>query len=312
MRELTEAKKMKRVEIAGLGFCGLDYLSILPHIPVDEKVEIVQSLVQGGGPAATAMVTAARLGAQTAFIGAVGDDDRGLTIIQGLKHENVDTRYIQEKIGKESPAAFCWIEKKSGKRSIAWSKGTSLPLDVNQVNPDFISSLKLLHLDGHNMEAAVKAARIAKDNGVIVSLDAGTMLPDIDILVGLADICIASENFACHYTGENNIQKAAEKLFKTGCRIAAVTSGKNGVFAVTSNGSIKKDAFHVPVIDTTGAGDVFHGSFAYAYIQGLEYDYALDFASAAAALKCMNFGGRTGIPSSAEVHKFLQSKGVNK
>ncbi|MFA6946346.1 MAG: PfkB family carbohydrate kinase [Pedobacter sp.] len=296
---------MRNIDIAGLGFCGLDYLCILPHIPVDEKVEIIQNLVQGGGPAATAIVTAARLGAKTAFIGAVGGDDRGLTIIQGLNQENVDTRHIQVKTGKESPAAFCWIEKESGKRSIAWSKGTYLPLDADQVDPDFISSLKLLHLDGHNMEAAVKAACIAKDNDVIVSLDAGTLLPDIDILIGLADICIASEHFASHYTGENNIQKAAEKLFKTGCLIAAVTSGINGVFAVTPNGTIKKDAFHVPLVDTTGAGDVFHGAFAYAYIQGWDLDRVFEFASATAAIKCMKFGGRTGIPSADEVHKFL-------
>jgi len=302
---------MKRVEIAGLGFCGLDYLCLLPHIPVDEKVEIIQSLVQGGGPSATAMVTAARLGARTAFIGAVGNDDRGSAIIDGLKLENVDTRHIQVKTGKESPTAFCWIDKVSGMRSIAWTKGTSLPLDPSKVDPEFIKSIKLLHLDGHNTEAAIKAARIAKEHGVIVSLDAGTLLPDIDILVNLADICIASKPFARNYTGESDIQKGAEKLFKTGCIVAAVTSGKDGVFAVTANGAIEKGAFQVPVIDTTGAGDVFHGAFAYAYIQGWEYDYALDFASATAALKCIEFGGRTGIPSADEVYAFLQTKKVN-
>ena len=303
---------MKQVEIAGLGFCGLDYLCILPYIPLDEKVEIIQNKIQGGGPAATAIVTAARLGAQTAFIGAVGDDDRGSEIIQELKRENIDIRHIQVKTGKESPAAYCWIEKESGKRSIAWTKGTSLPLHPNQVDPEFIKSLKLLHLDGHNTEAAIKAARIAKDNGVIISLDAGTMLPDIHILIGLADICIASESFARKFTGESDIQKAAEKIFQTGSLVAAVTSGKNGVFAITPNGPIQKNAFHVPVVDTTGAGDVFHGAFAYAFIQNWELDRIIEFASATAALKCTKFGGRTGIPTSSEVENFLQTKGKNK
>jgi ribokinase len=297
---------MKQVEIAGLGFCGLDYLCILNHIPVDDKVEILQHLVQGGGPAATAIVTAARLGAETAFIGAVGDDDRGTAIVNGLKLEKVDTGHIQVKQGKESPSAFCWIEKESGKRSIAWTKGTSLPLDPDYVDQDFIASLKLLHLDGHNMEAAIKAARIAKKNGVMISLDAGTMLPDIDLLVELADICIASESFAFKFTSEIDSEKAAEKIFKTGCLVAAVTSGKKGVFAVTPNGSIKNDAFHVPVVDTTGAGDVFHGAFAYAFIQGWEMDRVLKFAGATAAIKCMKFGGRTGIPSADEVFEFLK------
>lgn len=297
---------MKQVEIAGLGFCGLDYLCILNHIPVDEKVEIMHHLVQGGGPAATAIVTAARLGAETAFIGAVGDDDRGTAIINGLKLENVDTGHIQVKYGKESPAAFCWIEKASGKRSIAWTRGTSLPMDPNRVDQDFIASLKLLHLDGHNMEAAIKAARIAKKCGVIISLDAGTLLPDIEILVGLADICIASESFAYKYTSENDKKKAAEKIFQTGCLVAAVTNGKEGVFAVTPDGNIEINAFRVPVVDTTGAGDVFHGAFAYAFIQGWEMDRVLKFASATAAIKCMKFGGRTGIPSVDEVFNFLK------
>jgi sugar/nucleoside kinase (ribokinase family) len=298
------------IEIAGLGFCSLDYLSILPHIPIDSKVEIIRNLEQGGGPAATATVTAARLGAKTAFIGAVGDDNRGSSIINGFKVEKVDTTHIHIKQGKESPAAFCWIEKDSGKRSIAWTKGSSLPLDVSRISSDFIASLKLLHLDGHNTDAAIKAATIAKENGVTVSLDAGTIVPNIDKLVDLADICIASEYFARKYTGEVDIQKAAGILFNTGCLIAAVTSGEHGVYAITSDGIIKKDAFRVPVIDTTGAGDVFHGAFAYAFIRGMKFDVALDFASAAAAIKCMKFGGRTGIPTVEEVYKFLHTKGI--
>ena len=302
---------MNPVEIAGLGFCGLDYLCIVPRIPIDDKVEIIQSLIQGGGPAATAIVTAARLGARTAFIGAVGDDVRGLEILKGLKEEKIDTQYIQRKNCKESPAAFCWIDKQSGNRSIAWTKGSALPMNPELVDPDFIASLKLLHLDGHNIDAAIKAARIAKEKGVIVSLDAGTLIPGIEVLVDLADVCIASESFARKYTGENDLPKAAGKMFHKGCVVAAVTSGKEGVFAVTPNGSIKTEAFKVDVVDTTGAGDVFHGAFAYGYIKGWEISRILEFASATAAIKCTKFGGRTGIPTAVEVNQFLQIKRIN-
>lgn len=298
-------------EIAGLGFCGLDYLCILPFIPVDEKVEIIQSLIQGGGPSATAIVAASRLGARTAFLGAVGDDERGTAILNGLKLEKVDTGMIQVKPGEESPGAFCWIEKKTGKRSIAWTKGTALPLDVTRVDEDFITSLKLLHLDGHNMDAALYAAEIAKAHGVAVSLDAGSLLPGIEKLVKLSDICIASENFARKYTGENDIAKAAATIFASGPRIAAVTSGDRGVYALTENGSVSKGAFRVPVVDTTGAGDVFHGAFAYGYTRGWETSFILDFASATAAIKCMKFGGRTGIPSAKEVLRFLEERGIS-
>ena len=302
---------MQNIEIAGLGFGSIDYLCIVPHIPMDEKVGAIERLVQGGGAAPTAIVAASRLGARTAFIGAVGDDQEGKEIIRGLNREKVDTGYIQVKAGKESPVAYCWVEQKSGKRSIVWSKGTAMPLDAAAVDLDFISSLKLLHLDGHNTEAAIRAAKTAKANGVIVSLDAGTILPGIDVLVGLSDICIASEFFARKYTGEENIEKAVKKLFMTGKRIAAVTMGDKGVVALTRDGLIKKDAFKVPVVDTTGAGDVFHGAFAYAYIQGWSVDKCFDFASATAAIKCTRLGGRTAIPTRKEVIKFLNQQEIS-
>lgn len=301
---------MPNIEIAGLGFCSVDYLCIVPHIPLDEKVGAIKRLVQGGGAAATAIVAAARLGAKTAFIGAVGGDQKGKQIISDFIRENIDTSHIQIKADKESPVAYCWVEQKSGKRSIVWSKGTAMPLDAAAVDMGFISSLKLLHLDGHNTEAAIRAAETAKANGVIVSLDAGSILPGIETLVELSDICIASEFFARKYTGEENIEKAVKKLFMNGKQIVAATMGDKGVVTLTPDGFIKKGAFKVPVVDTTGAGDVFHGAFAYAYLQGWDTGICLDFAGATAAIKCTALGGRTGIPEKNEVIKFLKEKGI--
>lgn len=299
---------MQNIEIAGLGFGSVDYLCLVPFIPLDEKVGAIEKLVQGGGAAATAIVAASRLGAATAFIGAVGDDPDGEEIIRGLNREKVDTSHIQVRSGKESPVAFCWIEQKSGKRSIVWNRGTAMPLDATFVDPTFISSLKILHLDGHNTEAAIRAAQIAKTNGVTVSLDAGSILPGIEKLVEVADICIASEFFARNYTGEGDVEKAVEKLFMNRKQVAAVTLGDKGVVALTPTRLIKKSAFKVPVVDTTGAGDVFHGAFIYAYLQGWDTEKCLDFASATAAIKCATLGGRTGIPGKERVIKFLNEK----
>jgi sugar/nucleoside kinase (ribokinase family) len=302
---------MKKYDVGGLGFCSFDYLCIVPHIPLDEKVEVIKSLTQGGGPSATATVAAARLGASATFIGAIGDDDRGEAILKGFNKEGVNTDHIQKKTGRESPVAFCWIEKESGKRSIAWSKGNSMPLDPSWIDPELIASLKLLHLDGHNIDAAVKAALIAKKNGVIVSLDAGTIVPGIEKLVELSDICIASKPFSLKFTGEEDPMKAAHKLNDGNKLISAVTWGKNGVFSVVGKKGIIKKAFSVNVVDTTGAGDVFHGAFAYAVIHGWSMENALDFASATAALKCTMFGGRTGIPAIPVVIEFLNTKGIS-
>jgi ribokinase len=267
--------------------------------------------LQGGGPAATAVVAASRLGAETAFLGVVGDDQAGEEILRSFRKENVETKHIRIKIGKESAVAYCWVEQQSGKRSIVWSKGTAMPLDAEDVDMDFVASLKLLHLDGHNAEAAIRAAETAKANGVIVSLDAGSIYPGMETLVGLADICIASETFAWNFTKENDAEKAVEKLFMKGKQVAAVTRGDKGVVAITKDGLIRKGAFHVPVVDTTGAGDVFHGAFAFAYIQDWEVNKCLDFASATAAIKCTRLGGRTGIPRKDEVIRFLNEKGIS-
>jgi sugar/nucleoside kinase (ribokinase family) len=296
------------IEFAGLGFCGLDTLSLVPFIPLDSKVEILSHLVQGGGPAATATVTAARLGANAAFIGAIGNDERGDRIIEGFQQEKVDTQHIHRKRGKDSPAAYCWIEKETGKRSIAWTKGSSMPLDPSRIDENFIASLKILHLDGHNTAAAIRAAQIAQKNGVTVSLDAGTFVEGIETLVELADICIASGYFAKKFTGETDVRKAAEALFRKNCRVAGVTSGEQGSVAITAEGFFQTEAFRVPVVDTTGAGDVFHGAFAFGYMKGWKTQKILEFASATAAMKCMKFGGRTGIPGYAEVMKFIETK----
>lgn len=299
---------MSEIEIVGVGFCSLDYLSIIPFVPLDGKVEIISDLTQGGGPAATAIVAAARLGALTAFIGAVGNDNKGLAILDGLKAENVNTNYMQIKSGETSPGAFCWVEKDTGKRSIAWTRGTSMPLDASHIDEKLIASAKLLHLDGHNTEAAIRAALIARENGVLVSLDAGTIVPRIDELVLLSDICIASEYFALKFTGKSDVKSATRCLYDDyGCKVAAVTSGEKGVFAIANQTEVKQEAFKVAVVDTTGAGDVFHGAFAYAWIQGWNIKKSLEFASATAALKCTKFGGRTGIPTIQEVLSFLQT-----
>lgn len=294
--------------ISGIGYCSIDYLSIVPHIPVDDKVEIIRSLIQGGGPAATAIAAAARLGAETAFMSVVGDDESGRKIIDGLAAEGINTSAIMVRKNSESPTAFCWIEQQSGKRSIAWTKGNTVPLAPEELDSDLIKASKVLHLDGHQTQAAIAAAKIARQNGVVVSIDAGTIVPGIDELLAFSDIIIASEKFATRYTGESSLEKAAEKLFHKDCRFSAVTAGIAGSVGFDGKNIIRCPAFKVDVVDTTGAGDVFHGAFAYKYSVGGTWLECMRFSSAVSALKCTKFGGRTGIPDLKTVEKFLEEK----
>ncbi|MDD4870871.1 MAG: PfkB family carbohydrate kinase [Kiritimatiellae bacterium] len=295
-------------KITGIGYCGMDYLCLVPRIPIDDKVEIIQSLVQGGGPAVTAITAAARLGAETAFIGSVGDDERGKSIIDELSAEGIDVRSIKVRKGAESPAAYCWIEKKSGKRSIAWARGNAKTLSPDEIDTSLIKNSKVLHLDGHQTRAAIAMAKIARKSGVTVSIDAGTIVPGIDQLLGLSDIIIASEKFARLYTGKSGVEAAVKKLFAANCRFSAVTMGSRGSIGFDGRRIIRCPSFKVDVVDTTGAGDVFHGAFVYQYSRGRAWPECMRFASAVSALKCTRFGGRTGIPDLKTTEKFLERK----
>lgn len=292
--------------IIGVGFCGMDYLCLVPRIPFDDKVEILESAIGGGGPCVNAVVTAARMGARTAFIGCVGNDQRGRDIIEGLAAEGVDVSGMKSREDAESAAGFCWIEKQGGKRGIAWTRGTAQPLSADDVAPGLIGNGKLLHLDGHQTEAAIAAARLAREQGMTVSIDAGTFVPGIEQLLELADIVIASETFARRYTGRSGVEAAVRKLFTGRCKFSAVTMGGDGSVGFDGREVFRCPAFRVNVVDTTGAGDVFHGAFVFEYLRGGTWPGCLQFASAAAALKCTRFGGRAGIPDLKATEAFLK------
>lgn len=294
--------------IVGLGYCSMDYLCIVPRIPQDDKVQASVTLEQGGGPAATAICAAARLGAGTAFISAVGDDERGQAILKSMALEGVDTASVKLRLGAESPVAFCWIQESTGKRSIAWSHGSVKALLPEEVNAAAIRDAGLLHLDGHHPEAAIRAATIARESDTLVSLDAGTVVPRIDELVALSDIVIASEKFAARFTGDGQPEVAVKKLFGQNTKFAAVTSGDRGSIGWDGKQLYHQPAFPIKVVDTTGAGDVFHGAFAYRCINGGKWQDCLRFAAAVAALKCTRLGGRTGIPLLSETEQFLSDK----
>ena len=292
------------IKIAGLGYCGMDYLCIVPRIPLDDKVEIIQNLVQGGGPAATAVVTASRLGAETAFFGAIGDDERGTQIVKAFEKEGVVVSGMKISQGAESPAAYSWVDNTSGKRSIAWTHGGAEPLSANDITPDQLKGVDVLHLDGHQIEAAIAAAEIAHGCGTLVSLDAGTPVPGIDTLMELSDIVIASGKFAVAYTGGSCARDSVKKLFFGSRKFAGVTVGKKGSVGFDGESLLECPHFDVDkVVDTTGAGDVFHGAFAVAVAHGKSWKECMRFATITAALKCTALGGRTAIPDFETVEK---------
>jgi len=294
-----------KVDFVGLGFCSNDYLSLLPEIPIDSKVQMLQHLVQGGGPAATATVAAARLGLSAAFIGTVGDDEPGKWILRDFEKEQVDVSGIAVRPGRTSPLAYCWIEAPTGKRSVAWTRGDTEELQPEEVPLELIRQAKVLHIDGHNPKGALAAVKEARKHGVLVNFDAGTLRDGVKELLPYTDILIASEAFARSFSGENDLDKAILELKETGAGVTGITLGEGGSM-VWDNGKILRcPAFLIKPVDTTGAGDTYHAAFAVRYLETKDLADCMRFASAVAALKCLKLGGRTGLPRREEVELFL-------
>ena len=295
-----------KIDFVGLGFCSNDYISLLPEIPMDHKVQILEHMIQGGGPAATATVAAARLGMKTAFISVVGDDDPGKRILKDFEAEGIETAYMTVRPGFASPIAYCWIEQPTGKRSIAWTRGNLAELDpASEVNMDLIRNAKILHLDGHNTAAALEAAKEARKSGVLVNLDAGTLRPGVEEIMKYTDILFTSEYFARTWSGEDDLEKALVKLSRIGARVTGVTMGSKGCIAWNNGEIIRCPAFKITAVDTTGAGDTFHGAFGVRYLETGDLSESMRFASAVSALKCLKLGGRTGLPTRSQVNDFL-------
>lgn len=291
--------------LIGLGFCCWDHVCLVPDIPRDGKVEILASLQQGGGPAATAIFAAQRLGTSTGFLGVVGDDESGDRILREFQAEGVDTSGMKRRAGASSATGYCWASQKTGERSIAWSRGSAVPLLSEEIEAA-VSGCRVLHLDGHQTVAALHAASVVRPHGATVCLDAGTLHPGMAGLLEKVDIVIASESFARDFTGEHSLESALRRLRVPGVRWAVVTSGEKGSLGWDGDEIVRLPAFPVPVVDTSGAGDVYHGAFLHRFLQGGDLRDCMIWGAGAAAMKCTQPGGRTGAPTADRLEDFLE------
>ncbi|GAX59500.1 ribokinase [Candidatus Scalindua japonica] len=299
-------------DVVGLGQCCIDYLGVVEQYPgINEKEEVNDLTVQGGGPVATAMVTLSRLGASTTFIGKISDDYFGSLIKDSLTSEFVNIDHIIVEKDKRSQFAFIVIEKETGKRTVLWSRATVTPLRLEEINRGVINTAKVLLLDGLMKESSMAAAEYAREAGVTIVVDAGSMREGTLALVNLSDYFIASEDFARQFSHDNDPKVAAMELIGLGAKIVIVTLGEKGSISVTSEECFYQPAFNVRAVDTTGCGDVFHGAFIFGLLQKWDLNETIRFASATAALKCSEIGGRTAIPDLREVEVFLENDNDN-
>jgi ribokinase len=294
-------------EVIGVGHCATDYLGVTAHYPeVDTKVELSQFSMQGGGPVATALVTLATFGVETTFIGKISDDDFGLFIRQGLREAGVDTRGLVVEPGYISPFSFIAVEAETGRRTIFWTRGDVPVLKPREVSFGVFQGAKILHIDGLSFEAQMAAAVKAREQGMKVVFDAGSPREGMEDLVRHTDVLVASERFAAEYGG-GALGESLRALRAMGPSTVVITIGEDGSVGMEGDETYVVPSHPVQVIDTTGAGDVYHGAFIYGMLRGWALRERMRFANTAAALKCRSLGARAGIPSLEEIDEALQT-----
>ena len=300
-----------KAEIVGVGHSCLDFLCTIENYPPEDgSTHILSMTSQGGGAAATALCAASRLGARTAMIGCIGDDANGQQINELLAKEGVDTSGVNQIPGGISSTSYVMIDTNHGTRTKFPYPDVLPDIPWNDRQKEILTNATVLHIDGTKYDNALQAARLARQCGVTVSLDGCHMDKDNAKnreLASLADILIMNAKYPLKVTGETSYNQALKTISSWGPKIIIATLGNNGCVAIQDNKVIRYPAFHVRAVDTTGAGDVFHGAFLFGWLKKLPLEENIRFASAVAAMKCEAIGGRAGIPDLKSVHEFLDN-----
>lgn len=295
--------------MCALGGACWDYVGVVESLPgLDEKAPIHSLTMQGGGRAGTAAAAVGRLGGSVAIFARTGDDHFGARIRETFEDDGVDTTWLMEVPGTRSHFAFCAIDEATGKRTIYYDHGTKGKFSEDEIDREALLNCRCLLTDSHHEWTSVAAARWAREAGIPVVLDLERPTPCNADLLAASTCPIIPRDYALVLTGTTSVENAGAEMLRRGPEVAIITLGPEGAVAFTAGGeTIRQPAIEVsPVVDTTGAGDVFHGAFAYGIALGYGARENLRFAAAVAALKCRKLGGRAGIPTMDEVRAFLE------
>lgn len=291
----------KRFDVVGVGLNAVDHLCTVRQFPTfDSKHQLAEYRCLPGGNVATALVALQRWGASTSYVGSFGDDPLAAIARDSLVAEGLDLRGSLVRIGVPNQLAVILVDASSGERTVLMHRAAALTIAPHELDAAVVTSGRVLHLDGYDLEAAIAAARLARAAGIPVVVDVDTATGPVERLFALTDAVIVSEELALAVTGTNDRTAALDGLARlSAAPVVAITLGVDGVVARDAAGVHAEPAFPVRAVDTTGAGDVFHAAFIHGLLQDWPLVRTLRFANAAAGLKCAAPGGRAGIPTVA-------------
>ncbi len=300
-----------KVDVVGIGLNATDTVMTVPKFPaLGGKERVVALSMQAGGQMATALVACRRLGLKVRYIGKMGDDPAGELQIESLKGEGFDL--VDTKIVPGAPTQYGLIivDQATGERTVFWDRDTRLTVQPREIKPTAITTARLLHLDGCDVDAALEAARLARRARIPVVADFDTVYKNVEKLFPFVDYLVASTQFLPAVTGYADPFKVLAYMAREYIvRTPGMTLGREGALLYHGGRYLYSPGFVVETVDTTGAGDVFHGAFAYALLAGWEMQRVLDFSNAMAALNCTLLGARGGIKTQADA-EHLMAKGT--
>lgn len=298
---------MPDFDVVGVGLNATDTLLTVAQFPAFAgKARILEEVLSPGGQVASALVACARLGLRTKYIGTVGDDERGRIQMESLRGPGIDLEHVQVRRNCPNQSAYIVIDGLTGERTVFWRRDDSLRLNPDEIDPGQIARGRLLLIDGHDTAAVARAAEIARGCGVPVVVDVDTIYAGFEQVLPNTDYLVASSEFPAAFTGERDPFQALERIQERyGMTVAAMTLGSHGALARYRRAYFYSPAFVVNCVDTTGAGDVFHGAFCYAVLQGMPLPEALEFSNAMAALNCTAIGARGGIAGLDQIRALM-------
>ncbi len=294
--------------VVGVGINAMDTVISLPRFPAaDSKLELISAETMPGGQVASAVVACRRWGLRARYVGKIGDDAPGKHQVAAMKSERVNAHWIVAK-GRSSQFSFILVDKSSGDRTVLWNRDPAIALRPKDIKRGWIRGASALLVDGHDTGAATQAARWAREDGIPVIGDFDNRYPGVEALLECVNYPITSKDFPERITGERNLLKSLPMIhaeFK--CRLTAATLGCKGVIAWDGNRFLQCAAFQVSAVDTTGAGDIFHGAFVYGLVHSWPTQEILEFSCAAAGLNCEAPGARGGIASLRKIEALRHS-----
>lgn len=302
-------EQQKLYDVLGLGVLAVDELLYVEHYPPpDTKTPVLHRERQAGGLTGTALVAAARLGAKCTYAGMIGHDDLSQFVAETFRREGIDLTHVVWCDSAQPVHSFIIVDMSAHTRNIFFLRGAKTGAAPDAPPPEVIQSTRVLFADHHGLPGMLRAARIAAEAGIPIVADfERTGGEGFEDLLDLTNHLIVSREFAEQFVPGVSVPEAVQRIRRAPWQTVVVTCGAEGCWYVGEGieEPVHQPAYRVPVVDTTGCGDVFHGAYSAALARGLPLPERIRLASATSAIKAMHYGGQAGIPRWEEVQAFL-------